>query len=401
MTPEPNQDRIADLHCHYPMRVSADTSKRAVAVRRACSGDSALIDHLRAFAILTAARLLNFQAPWTSWRVTFRGLEQGGAGLVLSVLYDPVYELLVMPGKQRPRATAFKGLLCQLRCVEADLAHADPDEVSHRIVRSRAQLEETLASGRMAFVHCVEGGLHLGDDVNDVEENIAVLDEKGVAYVTLAHLFYRGVASNAPALPVISDRCYDLIFRHRERGLSDLGRAVVTAMYERNMLVDVTHMDAPALEQTFALLDELDERHGADPTDHPVIASHAGYRFGDLHYMLDAETIEQVARRGGVIGLILAKHQLQDGFKRRELRSSRFYALERHIRKIHEITGSHKHTCIGSDHDGFIKPTVSQIQRSRDLAEIGRWLRAHDDFAGAADDILYGNAERVVATALR
>jgi len=399
MRREPNERRIADLHCHYPMRVHCDRSPAAVAKRRECSGAWFWLDGVRCFAMRRLAQLFNHKSFWATWRVTFDGLKAGRAGLVLSALYDPAYEILVMPGKQQPRPAAFGALLCQLGCVEAELVRTDPGHDGHRVVKSKAELKETLNEGRMAFVHCVEGGLYLGDNVCDIKTNVARLAEKGVAYITVAHLFYRGIASNASALPGLSDECYDFIFRQRLRGLSPLGRAVVEAMYEHKMLIDITHMDAPAVQATFKRLEELDEETGADPKEHPVIASHAGYRFGDLDYMLDKTTIEEIARRGGVIGLILAEHQLENGFTGDEIESSTFYALDRHIKKICQITHSHEHICIGSDHDGFIKPTVSGIHGSAELGEIEEWLR--DDYPPAvADAILFGNAERVVASAL-
>ena len=45
----------------------------------------------------------------------------------------------------------------------------------------------------------------------------------------------------------------------------------------------------------------------------PVVATHAGYRFGEQEYMLDRETILQIKRRNGVVGLIMAQHQLNEG----------------------------------------------------------------------------------------
>ena len=79
------------------------------------------------------------------------------------------------------------------------------------------------------------------------------------------------------------------------------------------MLIDVSHMRGDALEETFELLDQLDRESGAAPAEHPVIASHSGYRFGKQKYNLDDDAVRRVAARGGVIGLILAQHQLNDG----------------------------------------------------------------------------------------
>ena len=62
-------------------------------------------------------------------------------------------------------------------------------------------------------------------------------------------------------------------------------------MYRERMLIDLSHMSEQSVADTFDLLDRLDAESGAVPTDHPVIASHAGYRFGDQEYMLSPETI--------------------------------------------------------------------------------------------------------------
>ena len=50
---------------------------------------------------------------------------------------------------------------------------------------------------------------------------MAELAARGVAYVTLAHLFFRQVATNAPAIPFIPDRIYRLLFpQSRDVGLT-------------------------------------------------------------------------------------------------------------------------------------------------------------------------------------
>ena len=56
------------------------------------------------------------------------------------------------------------------------------------------------------------------------------------------------------------------------------------------MLIDVTHMRPDALARRSTLLDALDREHGAAADAHPVIASHAGYRFGGQNYNLDEPT---------------------------------------------------------------------------------------------------------------
>ena len=44
--------------------------------------------------------------------------------------------------------------------------------------------------------------------------------------------------------------------------------------------------------------------------------------------------------------------------------------LARHVDRIAELTGSHRHTAIGSDFDGFIKPTLGRARAIADMARL-------------------------------
>jgi microsomal dipeptidase-like Zn-dependent dipeptidase len=393
---------IADLHSHYPMHLlgedasPSETYDRLVRVRRR----PRWVDRLRALLMRVFARRLNYRDEFSSWRVTLDGLERGRTGVVLSVLYEPFAEIDLdeLPGSD-PEAGYFADLIEHLDRVEDELARLDPPRERHAIVRSAADLDAAVAGGRIAFVHCIEGGFHLGHTERAIAENVAELARRGVGYVTLSHLFYRGVATNAPALPFLPDAWYDRIFRQpRKPGLSRLGEAAVRAMYAHRILVDVSHMRADALDDTFALLDRLDAETGARPQEYPVIASHSGYRFGPQAYMLDRDAIERIARRDGVIGLILARHQLQDGRADGEGIAHTVATVRAHVDAIHAITGSHDHVAIGSDLDGFIKPTMSGIESAEHLALLEEPLR--EAYPDAADAILSGNVVRVVRRVL-
>ena len=67
-----------------------------------------------------------------------------------------------------------------------------------------------MAQDKIAFVHCVEGGFHLGGTPGSVDDAVKQLAARGVAYVTLAHLFWRQVATNAPAIPFLPTWLYRL-----------------------------------------------------------------------------------------------------------------------------------------------------------------------------------------------
>lgn len=374
--------RIADLHCHFPMHL--------------LDAPAAITGQFRARLVHRAARLLNFRTGDSTWRVSLDGLREANTGLVLSVLYDPASELLRLKG--RPRKRSFAALVHQLDAVEAELKRVDPDRQQYVVVTTEVELDAAVKAGTMAFVHCVEGGFHLGWSTRRIKRRVKQLRKRGVAYITLAHLFYRGFANNVPAFPAAWGSWIDRIFPQRGNGLTKQGRAAIAAMYDERILVDICHMRADAIQQTFELLAELDKKHGRLPGEYPVIASHAGVRHCNRTYMLDEETITGIKEREGVIGLILARDDLQDGLPNADSSANTIAVVERHISDLHAITGSHDHTGIGSDLDGFTKPTMSGIESSQDLEMLVQCL--HERHGSDADKILFGNALRVVRKAL-
>ena len=98
-----------------------------------------------------------------------------------------------------------------------------------------------------------------------------------------------------------------------------------------------------------------------------------------------------------MIGLILAEHQILDGLRRRGPKTfdESLEILGRHIDRIAEITGSHRHVAIGSDLDGFIKPTLAGLQTMADMAPLERALIARYGEADA-ELIASDNALRVL-----
>ena len=364
---------IADLHCHFPMHLverQSETHPRA----HVKSWWERARDEIDELGIDIASRLFNgaFDHPW---HVSLDGLREGGAELVCSVLYWPFYEFQIGAAYgSKPDRDAFGALIAQLDGVEDALEGAT-------IVKTAADLD---APG-MRFVHCVEGGMHLGPDVDAVDGQIAQLADRGVAYITLAHLLYRQVAADAPALPFLSDHDYKHWFRQPRKGegLPELGRAAVAAMAKHGVLVDLSHMRRDVIQDVLALLDPK----------LPVIASHVGAASAGPpkhEYNLEPETMQAIRDRDGVIGVILAQHILGDTKDEAASRA----LLKRHIDAIHQAVGSHAHTAIGSDLDGFIKPTLAGIDDAPDLAKLERWIR--ELYPDDAEAILHTNVERVL-----
>lgn len=381
---------LADLHCHYPMHLLPEERHPR---HHAKTFFERLRDDVQTDALEVLADLINNPGFGGGWRVDLDGLTQGGVRIVCSVLYWPYDEFdLDRSYGASPEPRYFTDLQDQLDAVEEELREHDPQGVIHKLVRRPEDLDD---DGRVGILHCIEGGFHLGPDEDAVDEHVAWLAEHGVVYITLAHLFFRGVAANAPAIPLLSDGLYERLF-HQDAGLglTDLGRAAVRAMYRHRVLIDISHMRQDAIDATFDLLGDLDREHGTAPTDFPVIASHVGVRdAGKDHqaYNLSAETILRIKERGGLIGLILAQHQLGET----DSDAASAAIVRKHIDAIHAVAGNHDLTAIGTDLDGFIKPTLHGIDRASECRKLERWL-ADAYPLEVASSIQSGNAQRVL-----
>lgn len=396
-TPRPTAPLVVDLHAHYPMHLHRFDRARFARVFRS------------PLALLLARRVVTqsvFRLVSRAWnhdgvagrpRVTVEAMREGGVQAALSVLYSPLDELAHTHGGRAPESGALQAVIHQLEHVEATVADSPDAAFAH----DRAELTRLAAEGRLALVHCVEGGFHLSPET-PVEAAVAQLAERGVAYITLAHLFYRQVATNANAIPFIPDRVYHLVFRQRaDLGLATAGVAAVKAMVRHGVLIDLAHMSDRARDETLDLLDVLDPGRTV-----PVVVTHAGYRFGRQEYMIPADGVTRIAARGGVIGLILATHQLYDGLPERprhgrplsaaRRRRAAFAVLVRHIDAIAAAAGgSYDHVAIGSDLDGFIKPTLPGVKTMEDMRHLSSMLAEHygDEIAAK---LCHGNALRLL-----
>ncbi len=357
---------LVDLHAHFPMHVPL-------------SGQVRTHEHARAWwrqrwqgwVVEAISRVFNYQGPGGSPSVTEELMRRGGVRVALSVLYQPFDEMdLDRRYGAPPQPRYFTDILAQRQSVE-DYVADRPGEIA--IAHSPGELDTLLASDVTVLVHAIEGGFQIGADAAEIRRNVATLAQLGVAYVTVAHLFFRDVATNAPALPFLSDRLYHWAFpEDPAEGLTPLGRELVEAMVDEGVLIDITHMSATSIADVFALLDARDPDRRI-----PVLATHMACRFGGLEYCLDDATIARVAERGGLLGLIMCEHYVTSGVSGiKKSLSGSLAALYRHIDRIHEVSGGYDHIGVGSDLDGYIKPALPGLQDSSRLAELERGLTA-------------------------
>jgi microsomal dipeptidase-like Zn-dependent dipeptidase len=384
---------IADLHAHYPIRVIDGIDPDTAAKQMRKKGGATFGDRIRALVLRIANKLFNFPSWDGTYRVTPENLRAGNVRLAMSVHLGPFEEMdLSKPYGAPPDSTYFLKLLDNIEAVEREVATHGP---RLRLVHNRAELDECVKTGATALVHVVEGGCLLGDGDAEIEANCEELARRGIGYVTVAHLFFRQVATNANALPFLPDPLYDFFFPQRGSDrLTPRGEALVRGLFDNRILIDLSHMDPPGIRETLAYLDKLDP----DATM-PVISTHAGYRFGTQEYMCDEEILLKIRRRKGVVGLIMAQHQLNDGI-RAEHTTTLTESLDvifRHVDKIAEVTGGYEHIALGTDFDGFIKPTMSGLETPADLPLLEQALQARYGDENA-ERMMWGNALRVLET---
>jgi membrane dipeptidase len=373
---------IADLHIHYPMHLISDpdedlTLRRMARLRHRCR----LRDWGRAWLLKKASETFNYPDNSKRHRVDSQMMNEAAVELGFSVLYLPTAEFRLGGFTAPPSRRDPKVLLEQLREVEQEVKRQPGLVFAHNRQELDAGLDDP---ANTVLVHCVEGGFQLGSAPAQVRDTVATLREKGVVYVTLAHLFWRHVATNANAFPFLRDDQYHAVFDERDDGLSELGEAAIEAMVEHRVLIDLAHMDEPALGKTF---DHLKRVEGGDLT--PVLATHVATRRGvnGLDYNLTQPTVAEIARRGGVIGLIMGDHIVTDGLRpdppkfgerRTQSLADSFDCLRTHIDTLHEWCGeSYDHIGIGSDLDGFVKPTLAGIDYVNQMDDLERAISGH------------------------
>jgi microsomal dipeptidase-like Zn-dependent dipeptidase len=341
---------IVDLHAHYPMHLlTPSRANTHAAVRAPWPGSP-----WRGVLLEVLSRLFNYEGPGGAPAVTVELLREGEVGAVLSVLFEPFDEMdLNEPYGAPPKPEYFTNLRAQMKRVEDELGR-EHELGRAQLVRNPKAMDDAMNAGEIAFIHCVEGAFAVGATPADVTRNVTELAKTGVAYITLAHLFWRGVAQNAPAIPFVPDWIYKAAFpMGANAGLTPLGEAALRAMVDNGVLVDITHMNQKAVDHTFRLLDDAT----------PVIASHIACRLGGAEYNLTDEVIREVGRRGGVLGVIVCEHWACDGPPPTPTTLEESVAVIcTHIDRIVEVTGSDDHVAIGSDLDGYIKPALHKLK---------------------------------------
>jgi microsomal dipeptidase-like Zn-dependent dipeptidase len=149
-------------------------------------------------------------------------------------------------------------------------------------------------------------------------------------------------------------------------------------------------MSACSIDETLALLDELDPELTV-----PLIAGHSACKLDGPQYNISDAHIAAIARRRGVVGLIACRHWMAKGLKGPKTFADTVDITCRHIDHLRQAVGSYDIVAIGSDQDGFIKPTLPGLESPEGYRQLEAALVTRYG-AQVAGQICSGNALRVL-----
>ena len=175
--------------------------------------------------------------------------------------------------------------------------------------------------------------------------------------------------------------------------LTNEGRKLISAMADYNFILDLSHMDEAAAQES------LDRYEG------PVIATHANcaalMKGADTNRHLPDHVIRGLIERQGVIGVIPLNSFLKVGWLRKSGSRREEVPLDvliAHIDHICQIAGNAQHAGIGSDFDGGfgLQSIPPELDSVADLQLIGSKLMARGYSESDAENILGGNWLRLL-----
>ena len=268
------------------------------------------------------------------------------------------------------------------------------------IPKNYNELQESIENGEIAFLHAVEGAHSLGrnhQDTSDYLNNLRILQNKGVCQMTLAHFYPNDVTYQITGIPPTIRKllgCKNT--SNPEKGLTDIGEAVVREMLRIGMLVDLTHSTPLARKRVFEINKSLGDNR------RPLVFSHAGVQklfkdqsSSDKLYDLAENEITEIQHCHGVIGLIADNYWVFGQEEKFLEYNPVIPKLIETIDYIHDMTGTYENIAVGTDYDGFTD-TSDDLRDPSEMPNLTRALLDHINDPAQVKLILGGNALRVL-----
>lgn len=254
----------------------------------------------------------------------------------------------------------FMAALRQIELFHTKVLAPNPEMVH---ITDWAQLDK-LADGEIGAVLTLEGADAIGEDLSKLH---ALLDA-GVKLVGLTWNPANAIAHGADADPSL--------------GLTDFGHQVVNVLNERNILVDVSHLN----EQSFWDVIKV-AKH--------LVASHSNARsLCDHPRNLTDEQAKALVDAGGHIHVVYYPHFIKAGGE-----SVKLDDLISHIKHFANLVGV-QHLGLGSDFDG-ISVFIEELTDAGDTQHVVQSLRDHfseEEVRGIAANNFINYIQKVIAT---
>ncbi len=172
-------------------------------------------------------------------------------------------------------------------------------------------------------------------------------------------------------------------------GLTGMGRGLVAELDRHGVVHDLSHLSQRATDDLL------------EATDAVVMASHSNCRAllggeGNPEWQrhLSDETIREITRRGGVIGLNLIRNFIKTGLDRKDPNDRpSIDDCVAHVEHVCEIAGDRWCVGLGSDMDGGVPTTemAAGIDSPGDFSKLGEALAQKGWSDGDVEGFLFGN----------
>lgn len=267
-----------------------------------------------------------------------------------------VFGLVALPGLDWNLAEACRRQMRLFRGMEAKSGGR------LRAILKRSDLD-ALSPETLGGVFCMEGAHPLGGRLSRLEGFFA----EGLRALGLVH--FSANACGAPSKGLGANE---------SQGLKAFGREVVARCEDLGILVDLAHLNKRGFMEACAM------------ARRPMMVSHTGVRaLHDIWRNIDDEQLRALAKGGGVAGVIFCPYYLGgDGIE----------AVVHHLEHTVRVAGEDA-AALGSDWDGFIRPTTGLEEASK-LPALTQALRARGMREGLIRKILRENAWRVLRESL-
>ena len=320
-------------------------------------------------------------------RASFPMIQDGGIDVLMSTAYVPeggwfkdmrlarwLLALAPRVKKEIYSSSYFSAVSSALDEIErqAELWNKDENNRKLKHCKRPSDVKKAIKDGDIALVHSVEGAHSLQstcakDYPDDIKrgmserlhtiKNLDTFNDRGVAYLTLAH-FYPNACANPvfpwPEYAFSHGSWRKLLGRWDEtKGLTSRGEIIVEKMLEFGMLIYISHCTLNARKRIYEIVDHHKKKQC-------LVATHVGaFEVNRISYNLHDWEFKWLADHGCVAGIIFMNYWLTSHTTGLGVRY-----IEQTMKHIINVAGEDCPS-IGSDYDGFTDPPDEMVNLSQ------------------------------------